>query len=147
MIIRKIDDDQVHACLEMASLTKFVNSLPESIHTKVGENGIQLSGGQRQRIGIARALYRNPSVLIMDEATAALDNKTEAEVTQALTAVGEGRTIITIAHRISTIIHYDVIYYLQKGTIIAQGSYQELMESSNEFREFVQSSLASSSHC
>ncbi len=143
----EINDGQVNACLEMASLTEFVNALPETIHTKVGENGIQLSGGQRQRIGIARALYRNPSVLIMDEATSALDNKTEAEVTQALTAVGEGRTIITIAHRISTIAHYDVIYYLQKGTIIAQGSYQELMESSNEFRGFVQSSLASSNHC
>ena len=136
----EVDDNQVRICLEMASLTEFVSEFPQNIYTRVGENGVQLSGGQRQRIGIARALYRNPSILVMDEATAALDNKTEAEVTKALTVAGEGRTIITIAHRISTIMHYDVIFYLHKGTVIAKGNYQELMNNSDVFRRFVTSS-------
>ncbi|MES2203903.1 MAG: ABC transporter ATP-binding protein [Pseudomonadota bacterium] len=136
----KIDNAHVHICLAAASLTAFVSALPQGIYTRVGENGIQLSGGQRQRIGIARALYRNPSVLVMDEATAALDNKTEAEVTQAITVAGKDRTIITIAHRISTIMHYDKIYYLQHGAIVAKGNFQELMNTSTEFRKFAETS-------
>lgn len=134
---QEIDDAKIQACLEMAALTEFVQALPENIYTKVGENGVQLSGGQRQRIGIARALYRNPSVLVMDEATAALDNRTEAEVTQALTNAGKNKTIITIAHRISTIQNYDVIYFLEKGKIIASGNYQALLSSCERFKDFV----------
>jgi ABC-type multidrug transport system fused ATPase/permease subunit len=136
-----IDNNKVLKCLELAALTDFVQSLPNGIFTRVGENGVQLSGGQRQRIGIARALYRNPSMLIMDEATAALDNKTEAEVTQALAYASNGRTIITIAHRISTIANYDVIYYLHKGEIVASGTYQQLLQHSDEFKRLAKASM------
>jgi ATP-binding cassette subfamily C protein len=114
----QISDSQVWWALEQASLNDFVNSECEKgLDTLVGENGIRLSGGQRQRIGIARALYRNPDVLVMDEATAALDNQTEAEVTQALSNAERGRTIITIAHRLTTIQNYDIIYEIDKGYI------------------------------
>lgn len=133
----QIDDAQVWNCLQLASLETFVKEQPDGLNAKVGENGIQLSGGQRQRIGIARALYHNPDILVMDEATAALDNQTEAEVTQALSCAEQGRTIITIAHRLSTIRDYDVIYVLDKGKIVAYGTYDELLKNCERFREMV----------
>lgn len=136
----EIDDAEVHLCLEIAALTSFVEALPNTIYTQVGENGIQLSGGQRQRLGIARALYRNPSVLVMDEATAALDNKTEMDVTHALAKAGQNKTIITIAHRISTIQNYDIIYFIDKGRVVASGNYHELLASCEQFRYFVSTS-------
>lgn len=113
----EINDEMVFKSLEIASLDAFVRSLENGIYTKIGENGIQLSGGQRQRIGIARALYRNPSILVMDEATAALDSQTEAEVTKALQKAGEDKTIITIAHRMSTIENYDFIFKIDNGVL------------------------------
>jgi ATP-binding cassette subfamily C protein len=137
---KEINDTLIMHCLEKAFLKCFVDSLSSSIFTTVGENGIQLSGGQRQRLGIARALYRDPKILVMDEATAALDNRTEAEVTKALTSVSEGRTIITIAHRISTVIDYDKIYFIEHGNISDQGNYKYLFSTNSNFRKFVHSS-------
>lgn len=136
----EIDDAEVEKSLKMAALFDFVYSLPHTIYTAVGENGIQLSGGQRQRIGIARALYRHPPILIMDEATAALDSKTEMEVTQALTKASEGRTIITVAHRMTTVENYDLIYFFDKGKIIASGCYHDLLSSCLKFKDFINSS-------
>ncbi len=116
--IDNIDEQQVKQCLEIASLSEFVNTLDQGINTVVGENGIRLSGGQRQRIGIARALYHNPEILVMDEATSALDDATEKEIVAALDKASENRTLITIAHRMSTIAHYDVVYTLDGGKLI-----------------------------
>ncbi len=96
--------------------------------------GLRLSGGQRQRLGIARALYNDPEVLILDEATSALDNVTEDSVFHAVNEIGKSKTIVMIAHRISTVQACDMIHLLKEGKIVASGSYEELLASSPEFR-------------
>ncbi|MBA3662144.1 MAG: ABC transporter ATP-binding protein [Gammaproteobacteria bacterium] len=130
-----IDEEKVWHCLEMASLSTFVKEKCKAgLNTSLGENGINLSGGQRQRIGIARALYHDPSILVMDEATASLDHQTELAITQALDKASQGRTIITIAHRLSTIKDYDMIHLIEKGEIICSGRFDDLSQQSKAFQ-------------
>ncbi|MGQ0526455.1 MAG: ABC transporter ATP-binding protein [Alphaproteobacteria bacterium] len=131
----EIDDEAVERVLRAAHLNDFIrNETPAGYDTVIGENGVRLSGGQRQRLGLARALYRDPPVLILDEATSALDNITESAVIEALDNLTHRKTIIMIAHRLSTVQNCDVIHYLEKGRVIASGSYDALMEGSQEFR-------------
>ncbi len=131
----EIDMDAVIRAAGIANIKSFIESdLPEKYNTVVGERGVRLSGGQRQRIGIARALYHDPSVLVFDEATSALDNLTEAAVMDAIDNIMGTKTIIIIAHRITTVKKCDTIYYMEKGSIIAQGTYDELIATSEEFR-------------
>jgi ABC-type multidrug transport system fused ATPase/permease subunit len=106
----------------------------------VGEAGVRLSGGQRQRIGIARALYHDPSVLIFDEGTSALDGPTEQQVMRTLNKLRGTRTIIVVAHRLSTVQSCDRIVVLHQGAVSAVGSYQELVESSERFRDMTRAS-------
>ena len=113
----QIDDAAVHRAIRAAQLEELVRSLPNGLETFVGERGIRLSGGQRQRIGIARALYHDPSVLVLDEATSALDTATEEGVMQAVTALHGMKTIIIVAHRLSTVAHCDRLYRLQQGGV------------------------------
>jgi ATP-binding cassette, subfamily B, bacterial PglK len=133
-----INDDQVWTALEAAQLDQFIKSLPDELDTMVGERGVRLSGGQQQRIGIARALYHNPNVLVMDEATAALDNTTEQEFIKALDHLTGEKTLIIIAHRLTTIKKCDHIYLLENGQVTAAGTYSELLKSSKIFREMAQ---------
>ena len=112
-----IDDDQVWNALEEAQLKEFVQSLPEGLDTSIGERGVRLSGGQRQRIGIARALYSDPQVLIFDEATSALDNETESAIMESINALHGKKTMIIIAHRLTTIQECDVVYRVENGKI------------------------------
>lgn len=114
----EIDDAAVGKALQEAQLDRFVHALPEGADTVIGDRGVKLSGGQRQRIGIARALYRNPSVLILDEATSALDNETEKEVMEAIDGLHGTRTLIVIAHRLSTIKKCDRIYEVENGVFV-----------------------------
>ena len=102
--------------------------MPEKYQTTIGERGIRLSGGQRQRIGIARALYHDPNILIFDEATNALDNHTEKAVMDAVNNIGNNKTIIIIAHRLSTLEKCDKIFSLKKGEIDNQGTFEELIK-------------------
>jgi ATP-binding cassette, subfamily B, bacterial PglK len=131
----KIDQAAVERAARIAELHEFIASdLPRGYETKVGERGVRLSGGQRQRIGIARALYRDPDVLILDEATSALDNLTERAVMDAVHNLGRAKTIIMIAHRLSTVRECDKIFMLENGQLVAEGSYDELMGSCSKFR-------------
>jgi len=117
-----IDEKYVNKAISAAYLTEFVEQLPKGLDTIVGERGVRLSGGQRQRIGIARALYHNPSILVLDEATSALDITTEKEVMEAVNALQGSKTIIIVAHRLSTIEKCDTVYNLQNGTIESYGA-------------------------
>ena len=132
----EIDTEAVVRAAGIANIQSFIeNELPEGYKTIVGERGVRLSGGQRQRIGIARALYYDPAVLVFDEATSALDNITEAAVMDAIDNIMGTKTIIIIAHRLTTVKKCDAIYFMEKGKVIAQGTYDELIESSEEFRK------------
>ncbi len=134
-----IDDAAVERAAKIANLHDFVTEeLPQSYDTMVGERGVRLSGGQRQRIGIARALYHNPEVLILDEATSALDNLTEKAVMEAVHNLGRAKTIIMIAHRLTTVKNCDIIYLLKRGKVEAQGTYDQLIAENASFRKLAQ---------
>ena len=113
----KIDHEQIERAIKQSQLEEFVSSLPKGINTEVGDRGVRLSGGQRQRIGIARALYMNPDFIVLDEATSALDNKTEAELMKSINSLRGYKTMIIIAHRLSTLDSCDRIYKLDNGVL------------------------------
>jgi len=125
----------VEQAAKLASLHDFViQEMPEGYDTLVGERGVRLSGGQRQRIGIARALYHDPAVLIFDEATSALDNLTEQSVMKAISTLSHRKTIIMIAHRLSTVKECDKIFFLEHGNVVESGTYDELLLNNNKFK-------------
>lgn len=133
-----IDMAKVEECARMAQIHDFVLSdMSDAYETRVGERGVRLSGGQRQRIGIARALYRDPSVLVLDEATSALDTLTEKAVMESVQALSHQKTIIMIAHRLTTVRPCDTIFMLDKGRLVEQGSYDELLATSRKFKAMV----------
>ncbi len=123
----EIDDIAVHRAIKAAQLEDFVISLSDGLETMVGEHGVRLSGGQRQRIGIARALYHDPAVLVLDEATSALDEATEKNVMTAITALQGSKTIIIVAHRLSTVKDCDRIYRLANGSIVEEGNAKDIL--------------------
>lgn len=115
----EIDMPAVEAAAKMAQIHEFVTTLPKKYKTKVGERGVRFSGGQRQRLGIARAIYQNPDLLVLDGATSALDNETEVEVMKAIDEISGKKTIIMITHRLSTVEPFDEVVKLQYG--VAKG--------------------------
>jgi len=123
----QIDDASVWRAIQAAQLEAFVTSQPDGLETLVGERGIRLSGGQRQRIGIARALYHDPAVLILDEATSSLDIATEQDVMQAVRALQGSKTVLIVAHRLSTVGHCDRLYRLEQGRVVAEGTSAEML--------------------
>ena len=133
-----ISPDKIIKALRDAKLETFVNSLPEGINTVIGEQGVKLSGGQRQRLGIARTLYDDPDILILDEATSSLDLETEAQITDVMIGLRGSKTLIVIAHRLSTIQSCDQIYYMKDGQIAAQGTFAELTKNNPEFGHLVE---------
>ena len=130
-------DWEVRNAAKMANAEEFINQMPQGYDTEVGEGGVQLSGGQRQRISIARAMLRNPKVLILDEATSALDYESESLVQEAIERLGEGRTVITIAHRLSTIKNADLIVVLRGESIVEAGTFETLAEKDGFFNEML----------
>ncbi|MNH84178.1 putative multidrug export ATP-binding/permease protein [compost metagenome] len=128
-----ISEEHLQKAIWMANLQDVIDSLPQGIDTSVGEHGGRLSGGQRQRIAIARALVRDPKIIILDEATSALDNVSERHVQQAMEQLMEGRTTFIVAHRLSTVRNVDRIVVMKKGKIVESGTYDELIEKKGEF--------------
>ena len=128
-------EQEIEEAAKKANALNFINDFPEKMETLVGERGIQLSGGQRQRIAIARALLKNPSILILDEATSALDSESEKLVQEAMDVLMKGRTSIVIAHRLSTIKNADCILVLENGQIIEQGTHQELQKNEGLYKQ------------
>jgi len=138
----KINMEQVEKASKIANLHEFVvSSLPHGYKSEIGERGVKLSGGQRQRIGIARALYNDPDVLVLDEATSSLDNITEKAVMKAVHDIGDQKLIIIVAHRLSTVQHCDMIYYFEKGNIKSAGKYNDLIMKDHKFRELANASF------
>ncbi len=131
---RRISEEQLRRALTEAHLDDVVAGLPLGLDTVVGERGARLSGGQRQRVGIARALYHDPDVLVFDEATSALDNETEQTIIESLGALAGAKTMIVIAHRLSTVRHCDRLVFLNKGRILDQGTFDELVARNPDFR-------------
>ncbi len=123
----EIDERKINHAVEMSQLSEVVADLPEGVNTLIGENGVRLSGGQRQRVALARAFYHERDIIVMDEATSSLDNETEKEVINTIKRLKGNKTLIVIAHRLSTVEHCDVLYRLEKGSISAVGSFQEVI--------------------
>ena len=130
----EIDEERLQRCVRRAQLEDVVDQLPAGLDTVVGEAGVRLSGGQRQRVAVARALYREPPILVFDEGTSALDTATEAALVAAIDDLREGSTIITVAHRLSTVRRADRILVVDRGRIAAEGTYDELLSGSELFR-------------
>ena len=120
-------DEEVREAARRAQLLDFIDKLPKGWDTRVGERGVKLSGGERQRVGIARAILKNPAILVLDEATSALDSATEADVQGALDEAARGRTTLMVAHRLSTVAGADEIIVLDEGKIVERGTHAGLL--------------------
>ena len=146
LVVGAIDPSSVtqqaleEACRQ-ACILDFIRNLKDGFETEIGMKGAALSGGQRQRLCIARALIRNPQVLILDEATSALDTTSEHHVNQALANAAIGRTTIVVAHRLSTIRNADKIHVIEEGRVVAEGSHDELMARKGRYLELVEAQL------
>ncbi len=136
-----ISDESIYEALRIAQLTDMINDMQDGLETIVGKHGIRLSGGQRQRLSIARMIIADPSIVIFDESTSALDVHTETKLYTALTSILKNKTVITIAHRLSTVKNADVIYVLDGGKIVQQGTHEELEAEEGHYLEFVKSQL------
>jgi len=133
--LENISEEKLMDAIRAANLEDFINSLPQGLETRIGEHGGKLSGGQRQRLAIARALIRDPKVIILDEATSALDSVSEREIQNALENLMRGRTTFVVAHRLSTIRNADKIAVVADGVCKEYGTYEELMEKKGAFYE------------
>ena len=136
-----ISDEEIYKALKMAQLKEMIENMPHKLETIVGRHGIRLSGGQRQRLSIARMIIANPSVVIFDESTSALDVHTEAKLFTTITPLLKDKTVITIAHRLSTVKNADMIYVLDEGKIIQRGTHEELAQEEGHYMEFIKTQL------
>ena len=140
----KVTESQIVDSIKSANLDNLITKLPEGLDTIVGENGVKLSGGEKQRLSIARAIIKNPEILILDEATASLDSDSEKKVHKAINNIIKDRTVIVIAHRLSTIVNADKILVMQKGKIIEHGTHDELLKKSTVYKNLYELQMGSS---
>ena len=130
--------EDIEAAAKSAQIHDFIQRLPHGYETAVGERGLKLSGGEKQRVGIARTLLKNPPILLLDEATSALDSETEHEIQDALRQAGKGRTVLTIAHRLSTVAEADRIVVLEQGEVVEQGTHDDLLARNGRYAQLWQ---------
>jgi ATP-binding cassette subfamily C protein len=138
---KNISDEEIYKALEISQLKDIVLNMDEKLNTIVGRQGSRLSGGQRQRLSITRMIIANPSVVIFDESTSALDVYTEAKLFNALTPILKDKTVITIAHRLSTVKNADMLYVLEEGRIVQKGTHEELEDEEGHYLEFIKNQL------
>jgi len=137
-----VDMEKILAISKNLGILSFIENLPDGFKTYLGENGTSLSGGQKQRIAIARALYRDPEILVLDEATSSLDSNSEAYVQKTMTYLREdGKTVVVISHRLSTLIKADTIFYLEKGKVVEQGSHEQLITNNGPYQKLWEKQL------
>ena len=142
MFGREGDDKQVEIAAARAHAIGFIEELPDGFDTVVAEGGTSLSGGQRQRIAIARALFRDPEILVLDEATSQIDSESESQINAAIAECGEGRTSLVIAHRMSTVLAADRIVVMNEGSVVGIGTHQELLEHCPAYEAITRNQLA-----
>ena len=128
-------DEEMIEAAKKVEIHSYIMSLPDAYDTEVGERGLKLSGGQRQRIAIARVFLKNPKILILDEATSALDNVTEIQIQKSLEKLAEGRTVLVVAHRLSTIRHAQNIFVITEDGIAEEGTHEELLAKNGVYKE------------
>ena len=138
---KSVSDEEIYKALCIAQLDDMIETMDDKLDTIVGHHGIRLSGGQRQRLSIARMIIANPSVVIFDESTSALDVHTEAVLQTQLQPLLESKTVITIAHRLSTVKNADLIYVLDEGKIVQKGTHEELEDEEGHYSEFIKQQL------
>jgi len=136
-----IDYDRLNQSIEIANIKSFINELPLGLKTKIGTSGNGISGGQKQRILIARAVYKSPKYMFFDEATSALDAENEKIIYNNLQSFFKGRTVVIIAHRLSTVKSADNIVVLKKGEVVEQGTHKELVKKKGEYYNLVKNQL------
>ena len=129
-------DEEIKEAAELSFCTEFINKMPNGFDTVIGENGYRLSGGEKQRLSIARAMLKKSKIILLDEATSSLDAETESKIQEAINLLTKGRTTVVIAHRLSTIMNSKKIYVLEKGKVVAEGNHDELLKSSEEYKNF-----------
>ncbi len=129
-------DEEIREAAELSFCTEFINKMPNGFDTVIGENGYRLSGGEKQRLSIARAMLKKSKIILLDEATSSLDAETESKIQEAINLLTKGRTTVVIAHRLSTIMNSKKIYVLEKGKVVAEGNHDELLKSSEEYKNF-----------
>ena len=134
-------EEEITKACEFAAASDFIKDLPKSYETIIGENGIRLSGGQKQRISIARAVLKNSSIILLDEATSSLDAETENKIQKAINFLIKDRTTLVIAHRLSTILNSDKIYVVDNGSIVDEGKHDELIKNSKIYKNFYEKQL------
>lgn len=135
LVKKDITDKEIEEACNLACLNEFIESLPDTYDTVVGEGGVTLSGGPRQRLAIARALIQKTKIILFDEATSALDNETQNNIQQAINNLREDYTIVIIAHRLSTIMNCDNIFFMQNGNIACEGTHYELLKKCKSYKE------------
>jgi subfamily B ATP-binding cassette protein MsbA len=140
--LASLDAERLAEAARAANALDFIRDLPGGFETPIGERGIRLSGGQRQRLAIARAIYRNPPILIFDEATSALDSESETLVQQAIARLMENRTVVVIAHRLSTVLNADRIVVIDAGRVVEQGTHVELLARDGRYSQLYELQFA-----